>query len=99
MTSNIEYNRVLLNIVNDIDIVYDHQTITTYMKNNENSPQFIDHINSLGISCFFILEDDKMYINSIYTFDMFDNSIVNKTVRYKKDIVMQYGYKISVLIQ
>ena len=70
-----------------------------YIKNNEKSPQFIDHINSLGISCFFILEDDKMYINSIYTFDMFDNSIVNKPIRYKKDIVMQYGYKNLVLIQ
>ena len=99
MASNIEDNRLLLNIINDIDIVYDHQTIINYMKNNKKSPQFIDYINSLGISCFFILEDDKMYINSIYTFDIFDNSIVNKTIRYKKDIVMQYGYNISVLIQ
>ena len=49
---------------------------------------------------FFILENDKMDIDSIiYTYDMFDNSIVTKTVRYKKDIVMQYGYKILVLIQ
>lgn len=96
MTSNNEYNRLFLNIINDLDIVYDHQTIITYIKNNEKSPQFIDHINSLGISCFFIIEDDKMYIDSsIYTFDIFDNSIVNKTARYN----INYRCRISVLIQ
>ena len=100
MTSNIEYNRVLLNIVNDIDIVYDHQTIINYIKNNESSPHIIDHINLIGISCFLKLENDKMDIDSIiYTFDIFDNNIVNKPIRYKKDIVMQYGYKILVLIK
>ena len=84
MTNNVLYNKELLNLIMDTDIIYDDGIILKYCKDN------IDDMLIRSITIDFNLKFDGLYLRySSYEFDGQSDFILKK---HKVNITCLYGY-------
>ncbi len=97
MTDDVQYNKLLLNNIYDVDIIYDRQIINDYYMDNKDNFKIYKTIEHLGISFDLHKKDDKMIFNK---FSINQNgSIIIDNAMIRLRLLVRLGNIFSVLIR
>ena len=96
MTDDVQYNRLLLNNIYNVDIIYDRQIINDYYMDNKDNFKIYKTIEHLGISFDLHKKDDKMIFNKFSINQNGSIIIDNAIIRLR--LLVRLGNIFSVLI-
>ena len=97
MTDDVQYNRLLLNNIYNVDIIHDRQKINDYYMDNKDNFKIYKTIEHLGISFDLHKKNDKMIFNK-FSINQ-DGPIIIDNAMIRLRLLVHLGNIFSVLIR
>lgn len=97
MTDDVQYNRLLLNNIYNVDIIHDRQIINDYYMDNRDNFKIYKTIEHLGISFDLHKKNDKMIFNK-FSINQ-DGPIIIDNAMIRLRLLVHLGNIFSVLIR
>ena len=97
MTNDVQYNRLLLNNIYNVDIIHDRHIINDYYMDNIDNFKIYKTIEHLGISFNLHIKDDKIVFNKFSINQDGPIFVDNAMIRLR--LLVHLGNIFSVLIR